>query len=91
MSSEPPAVFVTGAADYFLDVTADACPMTFVRTRLALDRLAPGALLEVRLNAGEPLANVPRAATDLGHQVLGLAPEDPAQPGGVHRLVLRNA
>ena len=28
------------APDHFLDITGETCPMTFVRTRLALDRMA---------------------------------------------------
>ena len=44
--------------------------MTFVRTRLALDRLAPGAVLEVRLRGDEPLRNVSANATALGHALL---------------------
>ncbi len=44
--------------------------MTFVRTRLALDRLAPGQILLVRLRGTEPVANVPRAAMEQGHEVL---------------------
>lgn len=56
--------------DQQLDITADICPMTFVRTRLALDRLAPGQTLLVRLRGAEPVANVPRAAMEQGHEVL---------------------
>ena len=44
--------------------------MTFVRTRLALDRLAAGQVLKVRLRGEEPRANVPRTATEQGHGVL---------------------
>ena len=53
-----------------LDITREICPMTFVRTRLALDRLASGALLQVRLRGEEPRRNVPRTATQQGHTVL---------------------
>ena len=56
--------------DQLLDITAEICPMTFVRTRLALDRLAPGQTLLVRLRGAEPVANVPRAAMEQGHEVL---------------------
>ena len=49
--------------------------MTFVRTRLALDRLAPGNLLLVRLRGEEPRRNVPRTAAELGHAVLSLTDE----------------
>ncbi len=44
--------------------------MTFVRTRLALDRLAPGEILSVRLKGEEPRRSVPRTATEQGHTVL---------------------
>jgi tRNA 2-thiouridine synthesizing protein A len=53
-----------------IDITGDICPMTFVRTRLALDRMAPGETLRVRLKGEEPLRNVPRTATEQGHEVL---------------------
>lgn len=59
--------------------------MTFVRTRLALDRLQPGQTLLVRLQGAEPLQNVPRTAAGLGHQVLSVTP----QPDGSHHVLLR--
>jgi TusA-related sulfurtransferase len=52
-----------------LDVTGLTCPMTWVRTKLELERLAPGEALEVRCAEGEALENVPRSATDAGHDV----------------------
>ena len=58
--------------------------MTFVRTKLLLERMAPGEAAEIRLNAGEPLVNVPRSARELGHAVEMLGPE-PGQDR-VHRL-----
>ena len=42
-------------ADSTVDVTKDICPMTFVRTRLALDRIKPGQTLLVRMKGEEPL------------------------------------
>ena len=74
------------SADYFLDITAAVCPLTFVRTKLRVERMAPGETLEVRLNAGEPLENVPRSLVELGHEVHGPEPETPASSGGVYRL-----
>jgi TusA-related sulfurtransferase len=44
--------------------------MTFVRTRLALDRMTSGQLLRVRLNGAEPRANVPKTAAEQGHTVV---------------------
>jgi tRNA 2-thiouridine synthesizing protein A len=73
------------SADREIDITADTCPMTFVRTRLALDRLAPGQTLLVRLRGGEPLRNVPRSAQEQGHTVVSLE----TAADGVSRLLLR--
>jgi tRNA 2-thiouridine synthesizing protein A len=73
------------SADRTLDITGDICPMTFVRTRLALDRLQPGQTLLVLLRGEEPLRNVPRAAAEQGHTVLGLD----SGADGVTRLLLR--
>jgi tRNA 2-thiouridine synthesizing protein A len=52
-----------------LDVTGLTCPMTWVRAKLELERLAPGEALEVRCAEGEALENVPRSAADAGHDV----------------------
>jgi TusA-related sulfurtransferase len=52
-----------------LDITGLRCPMTWVRTKLELERLAPGEALEVRCAAGEALENVPRSAREAGHAV----------------------
>ena len=68
-----------------VDITRDICPMTFVRTRLALDRLAPGEVLLVELRGEEPGRNVPRTAVEQGHAVLA----ERAGADGVTRLWLR--
>ena len=73
------------AVDQELDITAEVCPMTFVRTRLALDRMEPGQTLRVRLRGDEPLRNVPRTAREQGHEVLSLE----AASDGVAILLLR--
>jgi len=52
-----------------LDVTDVTCPLTWVRTKLALERMAPGEELVVVVNPGEALENVPRSAQDAGHDV----------------------
>jgi TusA-related sulfurtransferase len=60
--------------DARIDIRREVCPMTFVRTKLALERLPPGAVLEVHLQGDEPLRNVPGSARDEGHEVLALEP-----------------
>jgi TusA-related sulfurtransferase len=52
-----------------LDITDLRCPMTWVRTKLELERLAPGDELEVLCPEGEALENVPRSAAEAGHEV----------------------
>jgi TusA-related sulfurtransferase len=52
-----------------LDVTGELCPLTWVRTKLVLERLEPGDVLTVLCPAGEALENVPRSAADAGHEV----------------------
>ncbi|GBD43602.1 hypothetical protein HRbin40_01078 [bacterium HR40] len=55
-----------------LDITAEVCPMTFVRTKLRLETMPAGSVLRLRLRGEEPLHNVPRALLDHGHQVLAI-------------------
>ena len=38
-----------------VDITRDVCPMTYVRTKLKLEALDGGAVLEVWLRGEEPL------------------------------------
>jgi tRNA 2-thiouridine synthesizing protein A len=52
-----------------LDITALTCPMTWVRTKLELERMTAGEALEVRCREGEALENVPRSAREAGHAV----------------------
>jgi tRNA 2-thiouridine synthesizing protein A len=68
-----------------IDITRDICPMTFVRTRLALDKMAPGETLLVTLKGQEPLLNVPRSATEQGHEVLSVETDS----SGISLLLIR--
>jgi len=52
-----------------LDISGLTCPMTWVRTKLELERMAAGEALEVRCSPGEALENVPRSAREAGHGV----------------------
>jgi len=79
-------------ADYFLDITNDVCPMTFVRTKLMIENMKPGQTAQVRLKNTEPLENVPRSVREIGHEVVSLVPEDPnGVADGVHLLVIRKS
>lgn len=70
--------------EHKIDITADACPITFVKTKLKLEELSPGELLEVIINDGEPLQNVPRSVKGEGHKILSLENID----GIKYRLII---
>jgi TusA-related sulfurtransferase len=76
-------------ADHRLDITRDVCPMTFVKTKLLLERMSPGETAEIRLTGDEPLANVPRSVAEHGHEVVACAPE--REGSAIHRLIVRKA
>lgn len=63
-------------SDHFLDITEDTCPLTFVKTKLLIESMAPGDIARVRLKGLEPLENVPRSVRDHGHEVVNLTPEN---------------
>jgi TusA-related sulfurtransferase len=61
MSSTPP--------DAQLDLRGTPCPINFVRTKLRLEQMAPGSLLEVWLDPGEPIEQVPDSLSMEGHSI----------------------
>jgi len=92
MASSNKVAFENIEADHYLDITDQICPMTFVRTKLLIERMALGETAAVRLQGAEPLDNVPRSVREYGHEVLSLEPEDPSGPAdGPHLLILRKA
>ena len=60
--------------------------MTFVRTKLKLERMRSGEVLSVRLRGDEPLRNVPRAAREEGHTILAIEAD-----GEAHIITIRRA
>ena len=68
-----------------VDITDVVCPVTFVKTKVALEELEDGQSLQVHLNDGEPVQNVPRSVKDEGHQVLKLKDNE----DGTYELYIR--
>lgn len=56
-------------ADATTDITNVVCPITFVKTKIALEKLTAGQILEVKINEGEPLRNVTASLKAEGHRV----------------------
>ncbi|MBF2065802.1 MAG: sulfurtransferase TusA family protein [Calothrix sp. C42_A2020_038] len=55
--------------DVQLDLRGTPCPINFVRTKLNLEKMPPGSLLEVWLDPGEPIEQVPDSLTMSGYKV----------------------
>jgi TusA-related sulfurtransferase len=56
-------------ADAQLDLRGTSCPLNFVRTKLKLQQMRPGNLLEVWLDPGEPIEQVPDSLTMSGYTI----------------------
>ncbi len=50
--------------DDTIDITDVVCPITFVKTKVALEELDDGQILQVHINDGEPIQNVPRSVKE---------------------------
>ncbi len=55
-----------------IDLKGVACPMNFVKTKLRLEEMDAGKVLEVFIDEGEPERNVPRSVRDEGHKLLSV-------------------
>lgn len=60
----------------FKDLRGVACPMNFVQTKIQLAPMQPGQLLEIWLDDGAPINNVPNSVRGEGHEVLEQTPVD---------------
>ncbi len=51
----------------YIDIIQDKCPITFVKTKIALEKLKDGEKLTVHLKKGEALENMPNSLSELGY------------------------
>lgn len=56
-------------SDDQLDLRGTPCPINFVRTKLRLEKMLPGSLLEVWLDPGEPIEQVPDSLKMEGYTI----------------------
>lgn len=59
-----------GKIDKSIDLVSEVCPYTFVKSKLALEGLDVGQLLEIHLGNSESASNVPRSLDLEGYEVL---------------------
>lgn len=55
-----------------LDLAGVKCPMNYAKVKLMLETLDAGDELEVLLDVGEPVRNVPRSLGMDGHTIVSL-------------------
>jgi TusA-related sulfurtransferase len=58
--------------DVQMDLRGTPCPINFVRTKLRLEQMEPGSLLEVWLDPGEPIEQVPDSLRMDGYAIEAL-------------------
>jgi len=58
--------------DESLDLRGVLCPLNFVKTKLQLEEMEEGQVLEVILDDGDPMRNVPRSVKQEGHKIVGV-------------------
>ncbi len=56
--------------DQTLDLKGVPCPLNFVKTKLRLEEMAAGEILEIILDDGDPIKNVSASVKEEGHQIL---------------------
>lgn len=57
-------------ADRTLDIRGEVCPLTFVRAKLAMEKLALGEVLGIIVDHGPAAVNVPKSMEHEGQKVL---------------------
>jgi sulfite reductase (ferredoxin) len=73
----------SGAPVY--DLRGVACPLNYVKTKLKLEMMDAGQRLEVWLDAGEPIKNVPLSLKNDGHKLLL---QEPLEAAAAHYRIL---
>ena len=56
--------------DVKIDLRGIECPMNFVKTKIQLEKMKTGEVLEVLLDSGEAIESVPKSVIEEGHEVL---------------------
>ncbi|MFM8551693.1 MAG: sulfurtransferase TusA family protein [Nitrospiraceae bacterium] len=74
---KPSQPVVAGPDASVYDLRGVACPLNYVKTKLKLEMMDAGERLEVWLDAGEPIKNVPMSLRNDGHKILLEAPLEP--------------
>lgn len=72
-------------SNHFLDLKGTLCPLNYVKAKLFLENLESGTILEILLDEGEPMNNVPKSLENDGHQIL-----KKEKLKGFYRILVKN-
>lgn len=61
-------------ANQFVDLRGVTCPINFVKAKLKLEQVEVGQVLEILLDDGAPVKNVPASFAEQGQEVLSVEP-----------------
>ena len=53
-----------------INLRGEVCPMTFVKTRLALEKVGYGERIKVMFDSKEAETNVPKSLEELNHKII---------------------
>lgn len=72
--------------DEKIDLRGVLCPINFVKTKLKLEMMENEQVLEVTLDDGEAMRNVPRSIKEEGHKIIKVEKLD-----GGYKLFIRKS
>lgn len=82
---------MTNELDYYLDITQDLCPLTFVKIKLLIECMRPGQICEVRLQGVKVMADISRSIIESGHKVMPIAAKPGESENEIHRVYVIKA
>ncbi|MDB9761686.1 sulfurtransferase TusA family protein [Alphaproteobacteria bacterium] len=62
-----------------IDLLDEVCPMTFVKTKLAIEQINQGERIKVIFNSQEAKINVPKSLSEVNHKIITIKNIDKEQ------------
>lgn len=66
-------------ADKSLDIRGEVCPYTLVKSKLAVENMEVGQILEIIMDYPEAASSIPKAMLNYGHSVLKVEKINPKE------------
>ena len=86
VGGDDPKKKANGSTKTTIDLLGVKCPFNYVKTKIKLETMASGSILEVLLDDGEPSENVPKSIKNDGHKIISLKEEQ-----GHYKLTIKKA